>query len=1352
MKKEQYRIHEMFGFQDGNDDILSDIGNTGEIRHSMWALMPYSVSDGSGVINEDFISFVLNRNKYPTKKLPSAPYLIDRFNECVGNIKETLKHVGDKKKFYNNLLELQNYLIRGKLYDKEPLLKEIIELDEQNMPAVQPMSLERGDSDDIANGFTKKLDLGAPQYLGGGSNGYAYTISGNKVLKLTTDACEVDAAMKMLRGEPKRLVHIFNIYKIFDTVKNFTVYGLIEDFIAEKPVNDFIKYENILNTLGADNGYDFAGIMIILRKNKIPLDDLIETTKFILTEKPEANISQADREATYKFIVDIIEIKRELNEYDIKSKDYGNRGNLGYKNGVLTYFDIGSCRVEEPQIPPENVIDLPEGQEKINNDENFQLKKDRLKFAFDKILGINLNTVLSSYSKTGKFNLDKEKIKKYFIKNPGDFKTFKILIKKAKELKEDGSALYSTDNSIGTDNFPAYNQNDSSPLTDNNVPANTSVYNEDLEYRKVSDATQDEYVINERIKSSMPGSSSVEVKKKCRLAGNGNTSTACNQGDINNLNLSPIRETVNWQGFAYRVPTGFKYPKGATAGDVVRYEQNELDNDYNISDEKLLELDKYPANNIIWVTKSFKNAKRYSDTNDGSDVKKYDLRGEIIAEDGDGGYLILVKNSDFEKPIRESVNINLPSTDNIGGYGTYQITNNGQNVGTLSIIDREIQGGNRYIVVDKIFIEPEFRGEGYANDAIKILFDFADKHNMIITLTPDNLWGSNVNKLKKWYKSLGFTENKGKDKDFQTMQLMYRLPNIGKNENFNIFTENLEQNDKLTDIKCHPIPLTPEIEEYLKKFNSDDELLKKGGLPTDLLDIAAFGFSEETLKHLLPKQLFIKWKDDLENVLYEVQKSGLSKAAWARKINLDEPIDVSFDGNKFYLEDGHHRYYAAKILGLPLNVNLEIKANPITKLGADLNYDNFHRCIWKQVNNQMNENIMNETELMSLQDLPFKEEVEKLGGQIFSVGGAVRDEFLGKESKDLDILITGIPMDKLEQILSHYGRVDAVGKSFGVLKFKPEGSTEDIDVAIPRTEKPTGTGGHKGFEVSSDHALPIDDDLKRRDYTINAIAKDINGNIIDPYGGQQDLQNKIIRVVNPDAFSDDPLRMLRGIQFASRFGFTIEPNTMKMIRDNASRIKEIPPERILIELDKIVKKGDKLIGVDLLKKSGLFKEIFGNDLNLNKSEPWNQVNDMGEFIFLMTKNILNNPAEFYLKNLKGDINSYKVIKALDLAFKNNNDNPLITRSIAHNMYSISPSSLESQILPPSIKIAAQELLQGKYPKTIGELAVNGNDLKALGLKGKEIGDTLKMMLMKIYSDKIDNNKEELLKLVNSSEQ
>jgi hypothetical protein len=173
----------------------------------------------------------------------------------------------------------------------------------------------------------------------------------------------------------------------------------------------------------------------------------------------------------------------------------------------------------------------------------------------------------------------------------------------------------------------------------------------------------------------------------------------------------------------------------------------------------------------------------------------------------------------------------------------------------------------------------------------------------------------------------------------------------------------------------------------------------------------------------------------------------------------------------------------------------------------------------------------------------------------------------------------------------------------------------------------------------------------------------------------------------------------------------------------------------------------------LLRDTGLLREIFGNDaggLDLGRNI-WENVRTMGEFVYLLSKNLVNNPAEFYKTNLKGDENAYREIKALQLAFESGEATNLIeARSVAHNMCVISPTSLQSQILPNVIKTAAQELLQGKYPKTVNELAINGNDLMQLGLQGKAIGDMQKSLLLKIYANKVMNNKEELLSLASEN--
>lgn len=154
---------------------------------------------------------------------------------------------------------------------------------------------------------------------------------------------------------------------------------------------------------------------------------------------------------------------------------------------------------------------------------------------------------------------------------------------------------------------------------------------------------------------------------------------------------------------------------------------------------------------------------------------------------------------------------------------------------------------------------------------------------------------------------------------------------------------------------CIPLSPTKEVVDYVNKFNSDEELLRSGGLPTEILDRYAFGFTDKDITKLHPDKLAIKWHDDLENVIWEVKKSGLTPKQWSKKVDLSEPVDVSYeltdDGLKFLLEDGHHRYFAAKKLNKLLNINLEIKANPITKISNTLSYDELHRCLFKQIKN-----------------------------------------------------------------------------------------------------------------------------------------------------------------------------------------------------------------------------------------------------------------------------------------------------------------------------------------------------------------------------------------------------------------
>lgn len=230
-------------------------------------------------------------------------------------------------------------------------------------------------------------------------------------------------------------------------------------------------------------------------------------------------------------------------------------------------------------------------------------------------------------------------------------------------------------------------------------------------------------------------------------------------------------------------------------------------------------------------------------------------------------------------------------------------------------------------------------------------------------------------------------------------------------------------------------------------------------------------------------------------------------------------------------------------------------------------------------------------------------------GKIYEVGGSVRDRLLtgGGTTSDHDYLVTGIPLDDLTELLKKFGRVDLVGKSFGVIKFTQfERDTQTtFDITLPRTEFSTGPG-HKDFKVTFDHTLRVEDDLVRRDFTVNAMAMAVDSSeIIDPLGGQKDLANKTLRIVYPTSFEDDPLRMMRGVQFSARFGLCVEENTLKSMTRNAKLISTVSLERIAEELNKLLTKSAKPSnGFRLMQKTGLLMEILPElDLCVDVDQP-----------------------------------------------------------------------------------------------------------------------------------------------------
>lgn len=217
-------------------------------------------------------------------------------------------------------------------------------------------------------------------------------------------------------------------------------------------------------------------------------------------------------------------------------------------------------------------------------------------------------------------------------------------------------------------------------------------------------------------------------------------------------------------------------------------------------------------------------------------------------------------------------------------------------------------------------------------------------------------------------------------------------------------------------------------------------------------------------------------------------------------------------------------------------------------------------------------------------DLPVCRGIMMAGGEIYFVGGCVRDMFMGNTPKDIDIIVRLLPHNQLLQVLEQYGKVDLVGESFGVIKYKD--ADIELDIALPRVDTiDPSKKGHKAIDAQSDHRILLTQDLLRRDFTINAIAINQYLQVIDPYNGVDDIENKKIRCVDEYAFVDDPLRIMRALQFAVRFEFDIAERTAELMWEYQDSLKDISGERKLMELEKMFKAPRKL---HVLQSVGLF--------------------------------------------------------------------------------------------------------------------------------------------------------------------
>ena len=373
--------------------------------------------------------------------------------------------------------------------------------------------------------------------------------------------------------------------------------------------------------------------------------------------------------------------------------------------------------------------------------------------------------------------------------------------------------------------------------------------------------------------------------------------------------------------------------------------------------------------------------------------------------------------------------------------------------------------------------------------------------------------------------------------------------------------------------------------------------------------------------------------------------------------------------------------------------------------------------------------------------------LEEAGYEAYAVGGCVRDCLLGLEPHDWDITTSAAP----ECTMAVFGD-DAIptGLQYGTVSVKSGGMI--VEVTTFRTD---GVYTDNRRPDSIGYASSLPEDLSRRDFTINAIAYSLSGEIIDPYNGQRDLNNRLIRAVGVarDRFEEDALRMFRGLRIAARLGFSIHPNTFSAIYEKAHLAAFLSAERIKDELQKFLLCPNTYM-ITCVFESGLMLS-FGigsscpdfEDLSDLPAAGYSRISAMCHMLkkegciysvrsFLedlrfdkRTINMAESVSELLGAGLPSDMTSWKKLLSA------HGDKVCLTAALVAKV-------LENYDFSPVLR---EVIESGECWSTKG-LAVNGNDLKEIGFEGRELGSELEKLLMHVIECPGDNTRETLLEI------
>jgi tRNA nucleotidyltransferase (CCA-adding enzyme) len=413
--------------------------------------------------------------------------------------------------------------------------------------------------------------------------------------------------------------------------------------------------------------------------------------------------------------------------------------------------------------------------------------------------------------------------------------------------------------------------------------------------------------------------------------------------------------------------------------------------------------------------------------------------------------------------------------------------------------------------------------------------------------------------------------------------------------------------------------------------------------------------------------------------------------------------------------------------------------------------------------------------------------VRGLGLDAYLVGGAVRDELLGLESKDADFVVPGVDYDGLRRALEPHGKVEefeVAGRRVGARLYPRDkrvraAAPAGIEFAPPRAERSTGPGRHD-FVIVADPALSIEDDMARRDFTVNAIAKRLEtGELVDPFNGAQDLRNGVLRAVSDRSFAEDPLRIVRGLRLVSQRGLAPDAPTLEQMRAEAQNVRLVSGERLGDELAKLLLGGQPAQALRLARETGVLGVL------LPELDP-----EMDEHTFTVVQATANAEASLAVRlaallhdsakastpdenhaahgaDLAGRalerlryparLRTYVVrlirahsfrVDAVDERFARRflreHGEELAFDLVAHKQADLTGKGREDR------ERAAARLLelleqQQTQPHRLADLAVDGSDLIELGYReGPELGRTLEELLDAVVEDPSLNTREQLL--------